>query len=96
MLYRFLIIIFLPLALFSSEVVLKNSGTIKGWDYIEYKVKLNGEDYSELFEVDCETIKNLFLDNHMIYIGTITDSKFMVNNTDINKADKLVILARGV
>ncbi len=37
MLYKFLILL-LPLALFSSEVVLKNSGTLKGWNSVEYKV----------------------------------------------------------
>ncbi len=36
-----LAVIFLfPLALFSSEVVLKNSGTIKGWNSVNYKVNI--------------------------------------------------------
>ncbi len=30
----------MPLALFSSEVVLKNSGTIKGYNYVDYKVNI--------------------------------------------------------
>ena len=40
MLYRFLILLFLPLALFSSEVILKNMGTLKGYNYIDYKVNI--------------------------------------------------------
>ncbi len=39
MLYKFFILL-LPLALFSSEVVLKNSATIKGWNSVDYKVNI--------------------------------------------------------
>jgi len=37
-----IVVVFLvfPLALFSSEVVLKNSGTIKGYNSVDYKVNV--------------------------------------------------------
>ncbi len=39
-LVMFLVVFLLPLALFSSEVVLKNSGTLVGYNSVDYKVNI--------------------------------------------------------
>ena len=38
-----LCLLILPLLLFANDVLLKNTGTIKGWNYVEYKVDIQEE-----------------------------------------------------
>ena len=56
---------------------------------------LDKNTYSSLYEMDYKTLKSTLLHNSMIYIGLFIDTRFVFDSTDIQRAEKIVVLAEG-
>ena len=56
---------------------------------------LNKTAYANLYKMDYITLKSTLLQNSMIYIGSFIDSAFVFDSTEIQRAEKIVVLAEG-
>ena len=56
---------------------------------------LNKTAYSSLYKIDYPTLKSTLLQNSMIYIGSFIDDAFVFDSTEVQRAEKIVVLAEG-
>lgn len=56
---------------------------------------LDKNSYSSRYEMDYATLKATLLDNSMIYIGSFIDGAFVFDSTEVQRAEKIVVLAKG-
>lgn len=56
---------------------------------------LNKTAYSSLYKMDYPTLKSKLLQNSMIYIGSFIDGAFAFGSTEIQRAEKIVVLTEG-
>ena len=51
--------------------------------------------YSSFYQMDYMALKSTLLHNSMVYIGSFVDAAFVFDSTDIQRAEKIVVLAEG-
>jgi len=56
---------------------------------------LDKSTYPDLYKMDKTTLKSTLLENGMIYVGSFIDGEFVFYSTEIQRAEKIVVLAEG-
>jgi len=57
---------------------------------------LKKDEYEQIYNFDYQILKHTLYENNMLYIGGFIDKEFYFNYTEIEKIEKIVVLARGI
>ena len=57
---------------------------------------LKKDEYEKIYNFDYQILKHTLYENNMLYIGGFIDKEFYFNYTEIEKIEKIVVLARGI